>query len=153
MTVVVIAGGFAILSALAGSPVGAAIGIVITGAGVFELHGVSSLRAHRSTGMRWLVGSQVYLMLVVLAYCIWRLDSFDVVTATRLIKESAQVQDLISQNGQSIPQFVEILRKTYIAGYMAVALLTVLYQGAMALYFIRRRRAVEAAVAPADNSE
>ncbi len=146
LTVVVIAGGFAILSAMAGSAIGAAVGIVITGAGVFELHGVSSLRAHRATGMSWLIGSQVYLMFAVLAYCIWRLDSFDVVAARELIEGSAQLRSLVHDNGQSVTQFIETLRKTYIACYMLVALLTVLYQGAMALYYLRRRKPVAAAL-------
>src|SRR5689334_9506290 len=58
MMVLAIAGAFAIVSALGASPVGAAVGIVIAGAGVFELHGAALLRSRRLNGVRWLVGSQ-----------------------------------------------------------------------------------------------
>src|SRR5262249_17978142 len=51
----------------------AAIGLLAAGAGAIELHGAALLKQGESRGMSWLVASQPYLLLVILAYCALRL--------------------------------------------------------------------------------
>src|SRR5271165_2118927 len=73
MSVLVLAGFFALVSAASGDVSGAAFGLLIAAAGAVELHGMGLLRAADRRGMSWLVGSQLYLMSVVLGYVGYRL--------------------------------------------------------------------------------
>lgn len=136
-----IAGFLAVLSAAAGDYLGAAIGIVIAGAGVFELHGASLLRAGHARGVNWLVGSQLYLLLCVLGYCTLRLTRMTLPTVP---DELASAIDLNAQQfGMSTREYLTMV---YRGAFQLVALLTLFYQGGMALYYQRRRAAVEAAL-------
>jgi len=74
LSVLIVAGGFALLSAASKDISGAVIGLLIAAAGAIELHGVALLRVGRD-GMRWLVSSQLYLMAVILAYAGFRLPT------------------------------------------------------------------------------
>src|SRR6187402_2467490 len=68
-SVVIVAGGAGLLSAAFGDWVGALIGIIITSAGIIELHGVKLLRRSDVRGMTRLVASQLVIMGTLLAYC------------------------------------------------------------------------------------
>ena len=76
--VLTVAGLFALASALLHDEVGTAIGLVVAGAGAIELHGVALLRHGTERGMRWLVGSQLMLLIVVLGYVVARLWHIDI---------------------------------------------------------------------------
>ena len=40
----------------------------------------------------------------------------------------------------------EFVRKTYVAGFILIAVLSVFYQGGMAIYYLRRKRSVAQAI-------
>ena len=144
MSVLVVAGGFALLSAASRDVSGAVIGLLIAGAGAIELHGVALLRAGRD-GMRWLVSSQLYLMAVILAYCGFRLLRPDV--AWMLPYVTGEAAEPIIQAAQQQGMTVEQLLTGAMAMlYLMVAAVTLVYQGGMTVYYLRRRKAVEAAL-------
>jgi hypothetical protein len=145
MCVLVIAGGFALLSAYFRDVAGATIGLLIAAAGAIELHGVSLLRVGSPRGMTWLVSSQLYLLAVILAYAGFRIVKPDIDWMMPYVTgEAAEpLQQAAQEMGLTVNQFlVESMRKFYVL----VAALTLVYQGGMMVYYLRRRPGVEAAL-------
>ena len=137
----VLGGGFALVAATARDIPFAVIGLLAAGAGAIELHGLGLLRQGESRGMGWLVASQPLLLLVILGYCALRLwfvaippvpEAFHGVFAA-----SAQ------QWGLTIEQYQQVLNRITVG---AVAFVSILFQGGMMLYYLRRRDAVHRAL-------
>lgn len=145
--VVLIAGGFALLSAAAGDAPGAVVGLLVAGAGALELHSVALLRQGRVRGMAGLVGSQLFLLGSILGYCAVRLAHLEPPPIPEkfgvLIDASAQ------QMGMSRDDYLRWVQKLAL---QAVAVVSIFYQGAMALYYHRRRGAVARALAGAERN-
>jgi hypothetical protein len=147
MSVLAISGMLALAVASAGDYRGAAIGLLIAAAGAIELHGAGLLRAGEARGTQWLIASQPYLLVVVLGYCGLCLWSYD----PAMLRE-AMTSDLrasLAQVGYSEERF---LRMFYVTTYALLGIGTFIYQGAMTLYYFRRRRAVAAALEGEDES-
>lgn len=142
LSVLVVAGVFALLAARVHDISGAAVGLLIAGAGAVELHGAGLLKAGRVRGMRWLVGSQVYLLCTVLVYVALRLTHVDLEPLRLLL--NAQQRGAIEQAGMTEDQF---LRTIYFTTYVVFGALTLIYQGSMSFYYHHRRAAVGAALA------
>jgi hypothetical protein len=147
MSVLVLAGFFALVSAASGDVSGAAFGLLIAAAGAIELHGMGLLRAVDRRGMSWLVASQLYLLSVILGYVGYRLANPDSDPLIKLVKsavnsDTADLRQAGLDPTQVMADFPAELRLLY----FAVAAVTVLYQGGMALYYLMRRSAVEAAL-------
>ena len=142
LSVLVVAGLFALLAAAMGDYVGAIIGVLVAGAGAIELHGVTLLRHGAPRGMRWLIGSQFFLMLSVLAYCALRLAHPELAPMRAAVTDEMKAQ--LEVIGWSVEQFTGLV---YRITYVAVAIATVIYQGGMAFYYQRRRGAVTSALA------
>jgi len=141
MSILGVAGAFALVSAASRDVSGSVIGLLVAGAGAIELHGAALLRAGRGNGMRWLVSSQLYLMTTMLAYVAVRLASLDISAIRPVVTPELAAQ--ILQAGMTVDQFLaEFLRLVY----FCVGGATLLYQGGMTLYYLRRRSAVEAAM-------
>jgi hypothetical protein len=141
MSVLGVAGAFALISAASRDVSGAVIGLMVAGAGAIELHGVTMLRVGRIGGMRWLVVSQVYLLATMLGYAAMRLMNPDIAQLKPIV--TAELAEQIQQAGMGVDQFLlEFLRLVYVA----VAAVTTLYQGGMIFYYVRRRTAVEIAL-------
>jgi hypothetical protein len=145
--VLVIAGFFALVSAAAGDYFGAVVGLLVAGAGAVELHGAALLRVGEPRGMSWLVGSQLYLMCAVIAYCGLRLWHVDLTPLRAAVTE--EMKESLDLAGYTVDQFLTMVYKLT---YTCVAVVTFFYQGGMALYYGRRRAAVtkalDTAVAP-----
>ena len=141
MSVLVIAGVFALISALAGDPVGAVIGLLVAGAGAVELHGATLLEHTDPRGMKWLVSSQLFLLATVIAYCALRLLHPAVEPLRGAITDDMKSQ--LEAAGWSQDEFIRFIYNTT---YAAVAAVTLVYQGGMALYYFRRREAVTRAL-------
>jgi hypothetical protein len=141
ISVLGVAGAFALISAASRDVSGAVIGLMVAAAGAIELHGVTLLRVGRANGMRWLVTSQAYLLATMLGYAGMRLMNPDIASLKPIV--TAELAEQIQQAGMSVDQFLlEFLRLVYVA----VAALTLLYQGGMVIYYLRRRTAVEIAL-------
>jgi len=139
--VLISAGLFALLSAAAGDYGGAAIGILVAGAGAIELHGVALLRAVHVEGMNWLIGSQAFLMASMLGYCVFRLTHVTIPPMPPNL--SSMIELTAEQLGMTKDEYLHFV---YRAGFQVIAGLTVIYQGSMALYYIHRRAPVAAAL-------
>jgi hypothetical protein len=144
LSVLVIAGGFGLISAAFGDVTGALVGFLVAGAGAVELRGVSLLKASRIEGMGWLFGSQIYLLAVILGYVLFRLLNL---ARDPLLKAVTSAFNLSGMDMEMMPFDIAQMLKIL---YGAVAAATILYQGGMIVYYLRRRSAVAAAVQPAE---
>ena len=142
--VLAIAGTFAIASALGGNRLEVLVGVLIAGAGALELHGAGLLRAGQVRGISWLVASQLYLLVAVLAYVGLRLLSFDPTLINLIMTESLRQRYLDA--GLTHAQIDQVVQLSYYLTYAIVGVLTFVYQGGMAIYYYRRRDAVEQAL-------
>ena len=142
MSVLVIAGVFALISALAGDFVGAVVGLLVAGAGAVELHGATLLEHGEPRGMKWLVGSQIFLLTTVIAYCGLRLLHPAIEPLQAAVTD--EMKSSLEAAGWKQDEFI---RFVYNTTYYAVAVVTFFYQGGMALYYLRRREPVARALA------
>jgi hypothetical protein len=141
MGALVLGGLFALLAASAHEVPFAMIGVLAAGGGAIELHGAMLLRQGAIGGMRWLVASQLLLLLVVFAYCalrVWVIELPEIPESFGgLFAASAQ------QWGLSITEYQHALNRIT-AG--AVALAALGFQGGMMIYYLRRWSAVDRAL-------
>ena len=135
--VLAFSGLFAVLAATGGDSSGAMVGLIVAGAGAVELHGAGLLQAGEGRGMRWLIGSQLFLLVAILGYCALRLVQVELPPIPEemqsLVESSAQQADL------PVPDYLLLV---YRVSFGFVALAAVIYQGGMTIYYLRRRAAV-----------
>ncbi len=141
-SVLLLGGFFALLTALSGEKPFAIVGLLAAGAGAVELHGVSLLRAGDRRGMPWIIASQPLLLVVILGYCGLRFTHFELPD----MPDSLRAMTAISAEnlGLSVDDY---LRRINQLTLVVLALVAVVYQGGMALYYLRRREPVERALA------
>jgi hypothetical protein len=137
MGAMVLGGMFALVAAAARDFPFATIGLLASGAGAVELHGAALLRQGQWRGMRWLVASQPFLLLVILSYCALRLWLVELPPLPEAFKGVLAVS--AQQWNMSLEDYQHALNRIT-AG--AVAAGSVGFQGGMALYYLRRRKAV-----------
>jgi len=133
---------FAVLAASGGEAHFAIVGLLAAGAGAIELHGATLLQQGESRGTRWLVASQPFLLAVIYAYCVLRLTHFEMPPVPDRFREALEAT--AGQLGLTIEEyfrFVNRLTAQIVAGVATI------YQGWMTVYYLRRRAAVEQAVA------
>ena len=146
-SVLVLCGVLAIASAWYGDFTGAVIGVLIAGAGAFELHGAGLIKAGEPRGLKWLVASQLYLLATILSYVGWRLMSYDSAATRHLLEPMLHASDLqaqLTEAGATEADLLATVRTLYYACFSLVAVGTLFYQGGMAVYYYRRRAAVAA---------
>lgn len=143
-SLLVLAGLFSLLAAYQRDGIGAVAGCLAAAVGVIELNGVNRLRQASVSGLSWIIGSQIALLLTVLAYAILRATTFDPDTVARLITTETRAE--FAELGLREDQILPMLEKSYVGVYVTVALVSVVYQGGMALYYRRRRDAVRRAL-------
>jgi len=141
LSVVMAASVCAVLAAATGDPIGAGIGVLVAGAGALELHGVTLLRHSDARGMTWLINSQYLIMLSMLGYCALRLAHPQPEPLHATV--TAEMKQQLEVIGWSVDEFIALV---YRITYFAVSLVTIIYQGGMAIYYVRRREAVTTAL-------
>jgi hypothetical protein len=132
-SVVIIAGLGTLVTLAMGDWYGIAIGLIIVAAGAMEIRGNRLLKKRQIDGMKWLVRSQLFLLSVVLVYCVSRLASFD--DATVFENLTPDMESALKELGISKADILPLVRITFLAGYGGAAVVTVLYQGGMALWY------------------
>ncbi len=148
LSVMAVAGLLALASASAGDYNGAGIGLLVAAAGAIELHGAGLLRSGEVRGMKWLIASQPYLLVLLLGYCAWRLGSYDPAEL-----QAAMTSDLRKTLEASGYNEQELLQKFYVIVYAVLAIGTLIFQGGMTLYYFRRKDAITAALEPGEDDE
>lgn len=142
--VLVIASLFALMAAVMGDGVGAIIGLGVAGTGAIELHGCHQLREGEPRGMRWLIMSQLGLMTIILVYCGLRLANFHPEMVDQAI--TPEMRSTFLELGYTNEMLHALVRKIYYVTYSIVGLVTIIYQGMMARYYLKRRDAVAQAM-------
>jgi hypothetical protein len=145
LSVLLVATTFAIIAALARDVTGAMAGLLVAGAGASELHGTSMLRVGDARGMSWLVGSQLCLLVSILAYVGVRLSLFELPPVPEDMKKFVEFS--ASQVGMTGDQYLRFVHRVAL---WIVAGLSILYQGGMAWYYLRHRAAVARALETAE---
>jgi len=146
VSLLVITGFCVLLAAALGDFKSALICLVICGAGVGEVQGARLLKAGESRGMVWLMRSPIYLLTVILVYVGWQLATYDPAEVRRLLESSPEVKSALEENGLAQADVARLMSQAYYLGYAAVAILSFLYLGGMALYYRSRRAIVTAAL-------
>lgn len=137
VSVLGIASACAVVSAASHDPTGTIVGVLAAAAGAMELAGAGMLGSGDPRGLRWLVTSQLFLLVTVLGYVALRLSNIDVEPLRKAV--TPEIAEQIQQAGMTTDAFlVEMMRLVYIA----VAGATILYQGGMAVYYLRKSAGV-----------
>jgi hypothetical protein len=150
LSVLGVAGLFALLAAGSKDVQGAAIGVTVALAGALELHGAAMLRHRDVRGVDWLVRSQMFLLVVLMAYCAWHLTRVDLEPLRQVFRSTLRfplMNDMWAMNQQLGLTEDMFLQQTNTLLYVTLAIATLVYQGGMALYYIRRRDPVIRALA------
>ena len=145
LCVLVVAGMLALGAASVGDYQGAAIGLLVAAAGAIELHGVGLLRAGAARGMNWLIASQPDLFAVLIGYCAWRLAAPDYETIREAL--TSEMRATIAAAGRDEEEFI---RFGYRLTYVLLGVVTLFYQGAMTIYYLRRKASVVRAIEESD---
>ncbi|MBL9201836.1 MAG: hypothetical protein JNL39_15100, partial [Opitutaceae bacterium] len=140
LSVLVLAGTFALLKAIDQQAAFAVIGLAAAGAGALELHGVNQLGHADTRGVRWLLASQPILLAAVLAYCALRLKSPDVPPIPEALR--SLVAFSAGQLGLSVEAYLRFVQQITIS---VLAIVSAAVQGGMFLYYWRRRSAIQQA--------
>lgn len=144
-SILILSGVFAVLAALNRDVTGALAGCLAAGTGALELNGVNRLRQSDASGLDWLVRSQLLLLATVLFYAGARIAQFDPSLLQQVINSETRAE--FSDLGLTEEQILPLLERGYRTLYVTVAIVTFFYQGAMALYYHRRRDAIQTALA------
>ena len=144
-SVVVIAGLGALIALLLGDLVGVFVGLLAAAAGWMEVRGHRMLRRRDAAGMTSLVRSQLFLLSVILVYCVTRLGSFDADTA--LSNLTPDMEAMLKESGVTRGDILPLVRTAFLATYLGFAGVSILYQGGMALYYRGKTRLVTEALA------
>lgn len=148
LSVLLVAGCLTLLSAGIGDYRSTAIGLLVAAAGAIEIHGAGLLRGGEARGAKWLLTSQGYLMAIILGYCALKLSSYDLQFLAQLKRTSLAmlgadgIKEMMQNYGMSEPEF---FRWFYRVTFETLALVTVVYQGGMAFYYLRRQKPLAAA--------
>jgi hypothetical protein len=144
-SVLFLSGLFALAAASGQDGPGTIIGLIAAGAGAVELHGSQLVQNGDLRGMRWLIASQLYLLAAILGYTAWKLQHVDL-SLWRIVWEHLGADQKRQQLAAAGLSEEDYLQAMYSTCYHLVALLTIPYQGGMALYYLRRRQPVTAAL-------
>jgi len=137
-SVTVLAGSFTVLNLLGLSLPGVLVGAAVTAAGPIELHGLKRLEADPGRARTWMVGSQVWLIVCVLTYCVWRLLSLDPDNPFEVFGDAAQVFELVEVFGIPKAYLASLFIQAFYITYGLVAGLTLLVQGGLSVYYASR---------------
>lgn len=140
-----LAGGFGVISALMLDGVGTAVGFLAAGAGALELQGVKQIKRRNADGVNRLVQSQLLVIVIVVTYARYKMGHFNPAQWERWI--TPEIRDRLDVLDITVKSALAQVRIVYVSLYGAVAILTLLFQGAMAGYYHRRRNVIRVAVA------
>lgn len=143
--VTIVAGLSALVSLAFGDLVGAGIGVLVSVGGVLELRGHRQLQQGDPDGMTRLVRSQLWMLGVIWAYAITRLASFDVTTVIGAV--TPDMRSALDQAGVDLNAILPLVRLTFYLLYGSLIVVTLIYQGGLALYYRRRTAVVKAVLA------
>ena len=144
-----------LLTLVFGELLGMSISLLVLVAGVMELRGRRALKRRDPAGMKLLVRAQLFLLTVILVYCARCLGSFDAgYLQEQLIPEMRQnlllfginFDDVLREVDLTVDEIVPLVRMMFLVIYGTVALVSLIYQGGLALYYRSKIRLVTEAL-------
>ncbi len=147
-SIAIFAGLCALVSLATGDLVGGIIGLIVTAGGLVEIRGLRKLEQHDADGgMTFLIRAQWIVLGSIWAYALGKLFSFDPQMA--MGNMTPDMRTMIGQVGLSPADITHLVSLTFYAIYATVLIVTLIYQGGLALYYSRRRAAVHEALTAA----
>ena len=143
-SVVIFAGLCALGSLVFRDFLGASVGLLVTLGGTLEVRGYRMLKRHDAGGMRWLVGSQFVVLVVIWAYGISRLSGNNDQMVRTVF--TLGMRRSLGELGLTLDDILPQLRLLIGVLYGSVLTTALIYQGGLALYYPRRTPAVESAL-------
>lgn len=143
-SVAIFAGLCSLVSWALGDPVGGSIGLLVALGGMLEVRGHRLLQRRDADGMRWLVRSQLVVLGIIWTYAVTRLMSFDEGLVREMVTPDMRAS--LNELGVTMEDILPLVRRFFYLLYGSVMAATLIYQGGLALYYRRRRAAVEAAL-------
>lgn len=143
-SVVVIASLGSLLALALGDLSSLFIGLCVVAAGTLEVRGNRQLKRRDPDGMKWLIRSQLFLLTVMLVYCVGRLGSFDADTAMASL--TPDMEAILKEAGLERADILPLVRMTFLSTYLAIAATCLVYQGGLALYYRSKVRLVTEAL-------
>ncbi len=145
---VIVIAGLGILLALAlGDLSSVVIGLLGLASGVMEVRGNHALKRRDPDGLKLLVRSQMLLLAVILVYCASRLGSFDAETVMAGL--TPDMETLLKESGIQKSDILPLVRTAFYTLYITVAVVSVVYQGGLALFYRNKTRLVSEALSAA----
>ncbi|MET0263241.1 MAG: hypothetical protein ABW223_10115 [Rariglobus sp.] len=148
-SITITAGLCTVVSVLFGQWIGLLVGGLVTAAGVTELRGRRRLLRNDSSGMGYLIGSQLLILVTMWSYSISNLGTYN--EAKILAQFTPEARRALGQYGLSVSDIQPVLKNAFFGLYFAVIAFTLLCQGGLALYYRRQKPAVTAALAARAN--
>ncbi len=150
LSILIVAGGLSLVSATMHDVAGTIVGLAVAGAGVIEMHGSTMLRRGEFSGLRWLVNSQMLLLMAIMSYVSYRTANPEPAAISMITKvfsvDRAQFDLALSQSGLTQEQFV---LSFYRFALFLVSVVSLGYQGGLAIYYFRRREPIARALTEA----
>ena len=144
-SVIVIAGLGILLTLLLGDFSSLFVGVLVLAAGVMELRGRRQLRRRDPGGMKLLVRAQLFLLAVILVYCASRLGSYD--QESMLANLTPDMKAMLKESGIEMADLAPLVQLAFFLTYGLLALLTLIFQGGLILYYRRKTRLITDALA------
>ena len=130
--------GFAGLSSVVvlflGNFYGVLVGLAVVLGGYFELRGHQYLRKREISAIPWLVGSQLYLIVVLWAYSLKNLLSFD--ASNPWAPFSRGMKEFILAINPDVQLVEGMLKVSYFLVYLSLILAVLIYQGGLSIYYM-----------------
>ena len=144
-SVIIVAGLGVLLALLLGDLSSVAIGLLGGASGVMEVRGHRALKRRDAAGMKLLVRSQLFLLAIILVYCVSRLGSFDADTV--LGNLTPDMESVLREAGIERGEILQLVRQMFIALYCTVGVTCLIYQGGLALFYRSKTPLVTEALA------
>jgi len=144
LSVAIFAGLCALGSLVFGDLLGAGVGLLVAIGGITEVRGRNKLRQRDADGMRLLVRAQWMVLGVIWVYAASRIGSFDAMLA--LDNQTTEMRQMLAEAGVETAQLITLVEIFFYVFYSVVMLVTLIYQGGLALYYKHRTPMVAAAL-------
>lgn len=145
-SIVIVAGLSALVSLAFVSPTGIVVSLLALVTGTMELRGRARLVRRDASGMRLLVRAQLILLSVILVYCAKNLGSFD--AETTMGNLTPDMAAALNEAGLTQADILPLVRLTFYATYTILAVVSLVFQGGLTLYYRSRTARVTAFLTP-----
>jgi hypothetical protein len=149
LSILIVASAGAVLQAAGRDVVGAVAALLAAVAGAMEIHGAGLLRQGVKEALAWMIRAELLLLGVILLYCYVRLMHPQLEQMRAAFHASLELPlmrsrwDQLQQLGFTEDMYLHLVNRLTC---VALTFASLLYQGGMVYYYLRRRRPIEIAL-------